>query len=124
MEKKMFLNASYLIFETAKKLRENQTVAEKILWDYLKQKPYGYNFRRQHPISTFIADFYCHPLKLIIEIDGGIHEIEKIKRYDKDRQEFLEDNGIDFLRFTNNEVEKNPEEVISKIEGYIRNNKK
>ena len=121
MEKKMFFNASYQIFEAAKKLRENQTHAEKILWNYLKNKPFGYNFRRQHPMSTYIADFYCHPLRLIIEVDGGIHETEWVKQYDKDRQEFLEDNGIFFLRFTNNDIEKNLIDVISKIEEYIRN---
>jgi imidazole glycerol-phosphate synthase subunit HisF len=121
MERKMFLNASHIIFETAKKLRQNQTESEKILWSYPGTKPFGYNFRRQYPLSTFIADFYCHPLKLIIEIDGRIHETEAVKKYDKERQEFLEANGIAFLRFTNEEVESNLSQVILKIQEYIRN---
>ena len=115
----MFLNASYTIFETAKSLRNNQTNTEKQLWDYLKQKPHGYNFRRQHPISTYIADFYCHPLKLIIEIDGGYHLKKEEQNYDKNRQEILEGHGIRFLRFTNDEIEKEIKSVIAKIEEYF-----
>jgi cyclase len=120
MEKSMFYGASPTIFENAKKLRENQTNAEKILWEYLKQKPYGFNFRRQHPLSTFVADFYCHPMRLIIEVDGGIHEMPAVKQYDKDRQEFLESNGIQFLRFTNDEVETNLSSVASRIEAFVQ----
>jgi len=120
MEKKMFLNASRIIFETAKRLREKQTEAEKILWEYLRKWPLGYKFRRQHALSKYIADFYCHALKLVIEVDGEIHEIEVIKKQDEERQRFLEDNGLRFLRFTNDEVKTNLGNVIRDIEDYIR----
>src|ERR1700749_4395865 len=112
MEKKMFLNASHTIFEAAKTLRENQTEAEKALWNYLKQKPLGYKFRRQHPISIYIADFYCHALKLIIEIDGMIHANIDVCGNDVERQKKLEADGIKFLRFTNEQVEKKLELVM------------
>ena len=115
----MFLKASYLIFGQAKKLREDLTPAELILWSYLKQKPLGYKFRRQHPISTYIVDFYCHPLKLIIEVDGNIHENADIAKYDKERQEYLESQGLNFLRFTNKEVDKELDNVILVVEKYI-----
>ena len=128
----MFLNASRIIFETAKRLREKQTEAEKILWEYLRKWPLGYKFRRQHALSKYIADFYCHALKLVIEVDGEIHEIEVIKNQDEERHRFLEDNGLRFLRFTNDEVKTNLGNVIRayrrlhqsakyKVERRIRN---
>ena len=70
----MFQKANPLIFANAKQLRNNLTDAEVILWEYLRTKPFGYKFRRQHPIQQFIADFYCHSLQLIIEADGEIHQ--------------------------------------------------
>ncbi len=124
MEKKMFLRASNLIFEKAKDLRNNLTPAESILWSYLRQKPLGHKFRRQHPISIYIADFYCHSLKLIIEVDGNIHDKDRVHTHDIERQRNLEAEGIGFLRFTNFAVEKNLEVVIETIERYIQNKTK
>ena len=115
----MFLGANTKVFENARVLRENLTHSELLLWSYLRQKPGGYKFRRQHPISLYIADFYCHPLKLVIEIDGGIHKDLDIEKQDKERQSNLESEGISFLRFTNNAVEKDLESVIKKIESFI-----
>ena len=94
MDKQMFLGASHIIFGTAKKLRDNQTRSELILWQYLKQKPKGYKFRRQHPIGIYILDFYCHALKLVIEADGGIHTDEQVRQHDIERQQTLEVHGL------------------------------
>ncbi len=102
----MFLKASNLIFEKAKDLRNNPTHSEIVLWGYLKQRPLTFKFRRQHPIANYIVDFYCHELKLIIEVDGNIHANRKVLINDIERQTFLETNRLHFLRFTNNEVEK------------------
>lgn len=121
MRKQMFLGASHLIFEKAIELRSNLTQAELILWGYLKQKPLGYKFRRQHPIGIYIADFYCHALKVVIEVDGSIHDDEEVKKADEIRQNDLERNGLLVMRFRNEEVEKNLEVVISKIENLIIN---
>jgi len=66
MRKSMFIGASNLIFEKAKDLRNNPTHAETLLWGYLKQNPLSHKFRRQHPISIYVADFYCHSLKLTV----------------------------------------------------------
>ena len=121
MDKQMFLGASHIIFGTAKKLRDNQTRSELILWQYLKQKPKGYKFRRQHPIGIYILDFYCHALKLVIEADGGIHTDEQVRQHDIERQQNLEVHGLKFLRFTNSEIENNIESVISVIKKYIDN---
>ena len=119
MEKKMFLKASNLIFENAKALRYSPTHAELVLWGYLKQRPLSFKFRRQHPIAQFIADFYCHELKLIIEVDGSVHADKEVIAKDIERQTFLEKKGIHFLRFTNNDIEKHLESVINKIENHL-----
>jgi cyclase len=80
MKQTMFLGADRLIFENAKELRKNLTHSELLLWGYLKQKPFGYKFRRQHPLGIYIADFYCHALKLVIEVDGSIHHLDEVKK--------------------------------------------
>jgi len=116
----MFLGASNLVFERAKELRDNMTPSEIILWGYLKDSPHGHKFRRQHPINNYVADFYCHSLKLIIEVDGTVHENKENQQADAERQQDLESKGIHFLRFTNNEVEKHLENVILIIENYIK----
>ena len=114
-KRKMSYGAESLIFEFAKALRKNLTPAETILWDYLKTKPSGYKFRRQHPTGIYIADFYCRQLKLVIEADGPIHNKKEIEEHDKERQWFIEADGIKVIRFTNEEVETNLEKVITQI---------
>ena len=111
----MFLGASKFIFENAKALRKNMTDAEKILWGYLKAKPNGFKFRRQHPLGIYIADFYCHKLKLVIELDGSIHDIEEVKENDIIRQKMIEEEGITVMRFTNEEVMNSINEVLKMI---------
>lgn len=115
MERKMFYGASPLIFDRARELRNTMTDAEMVLWGYLKAKPLGYKFRRQHPLGIYIADFFCYKLKLVIEVDGGIHEKEEIKINDTERQKIIEAEGITVLRFKNDEVLKQLQTVIAKI---------
>ncbi len=112
----MFYNAKPKIFERAKSLRENMTLAEQVLWDRLKNKQIlGFRFRSQHPIDIFIADFYCHSLKLIIEIDGKIHLKKDIKEYDENREAEFKRYEIEVIRFSNDEVLNSIDEVINKI---------
>ena len=75
----MFYGASPIIFELAKKLRNNVTPVEMILWGKLKEYFPELKFRRQHPVSIYIADFYCHSQKLVIELDGSIHNVPIVK---------------------------------------------
>ena len=76
----------------------------------------GYKFRRQHPVGiSYIADFYCAEKKLIIEIDGGIHNNKEVSQNDKIREDFLTEWGYKILRFTNNDVDKDIDKVIEKI---------
>ena len=109
----MFEGASHIIFVNAKHLRRNMTDAEIVLWMHLKKGISGFKIRRQHPIGLYIADFYCHKVKLIIEIDGSIHNNKETKKTDEERQKDLEKWGYLVLRFSNQQVMKKPEIVIS-----------
>ena len=119
MKRKMFFGADNLIFANAKALRKSMTDEENIFWLKLKEHFPNYKFRRQHPVSIYIVDFYCHKLKLVIEIDGSIHNLIEVKENDMKRQKDLEDLHLRVLRFTNNQVKLEIEKVISKISHYI-----
>jgi very-short-patch-repair endonuclease len=80
----------------------------------------GLKFRRQHPIHFYVADFYCHEKRLIIEIDGGIHEEDRIKEHDDNRTAELERLGIRVIRFTNDEVIKSKELVLKRIIDFLQ----
>jgi len=107
------------IFKKAKELRKSMTEAEIILWKHLKNnKLNGLKFRRQHPLDIFIADFYCHQKKLIIELDGGIHDSLEQKEHDEGRTFELEEKGFKIIRFKNDEVLNNIEDVLSRIQSH------
>ena len=115
----MFYGAAPYVFRFAEELRRKQTSSEKILWEAINGKKLGVKFRRQHPIRNYIADFYCHEKKLVIEIDGNYHlEIDQ-KEYDKYRSDDIEELGISVIRFTNDEVITDIESVVSKIKLHI-----
>lgn len=100
--------------------RNHATEAERILWSRLKGRQLlGYKFRRQHGIGVFILDFYCPESKLAIEIDGAPHRSEAEKEYDRRRQEYIELYKIHFLRFTNSDVFKNLDGVLTVIAGAV-----
>jgi len=104
--------------EAARILRENMTNYEKLIWERLKGKQIcGLRFRRQHPIDIFIVDFFCHEVRLVVEIDGEIHDQQE--EYDDGRSAEMEKFGIRVIRFTNSEVEKNIEVVINKIKKVV-----
>lgn len=117
----MWKGAAPQIFSNAKKLRENSTEAEDRLWVELRNKQLeGYKFRRQHPVSIYIADFYCHELKLVIEVDGDYHQAEEQLLLDKKRTADIEFQGLKLIRFTNDEVMVNLPEVIGEIKRFIK----
>ena len=115
----MHMNASPSVFRKAELLRKSMTVQEKMLWEYLKMKPHGYKFRRQHPISAYILDFYSHGFRLALEIDGQNHNAKEQIEYDLQRTEYLESLGIKEVRFKNDEVINNLPLVIQKIEAIL-----
>lgn len=116
----MFYGAKPSIFEKAKSLRENMTETEQLLWQRLNKNQLGVRFKPQHPIDIFIADFYCHKYKLVIELDGKIHN--KQKDYDEGRTAELERFGIKVIRFTNEMVLNHIDEVIEEIQRNLNNN--
>ena len=98
-------------------LRENQTKAEEIMWEILRNRKFlGLKFRRQHGIGEYITDFYCSEKKIVIEIDGDTHFNDNAVEYDRIRTEFFNLVGIKVIRFTNNEVYQNIKEVLEEIE--------
>ncbi len=112
----MFYGALPILFEFAKELRNNQTEAELFLWNFLRgNRILNVRFKRQHPIFYFVADFYCHTAKLIIEVDGGYHKLPEQFEYDKNRDIELEQFGLKVLRFTNKRVFYDTEKVIREI---------
>lgn len=123
MKRKMHAGAEKTIYQRARELRDRATPAEEILWGYLKTRPHGLKFRRQHPYSIYILDFYCHALKLVVEVDGSVHVREDVKKNDMERQRLLESDGLQVLCFTNEDVEKNLEKVIIKIQEIILSNR-
>ena len=113
----MFYGAKRSIFQNAEVLRKDMTVAEKKLWDRLNKSQLGVRFKAQHPMDIFIADFYCHKFKLVVEIDGGIHETQK--EYDEGRTAELESWGLTIIRFSNEEVMNDIEKVVEMIKNHL-----
>ena len=108
-----------LIKEMRDVLKDNPTEAEKVIWEYLRNKKTGHKIRRQHIIDDFITDFVCLRKKTVIEIDGKIHL--KQKEYDEIRTLRLNELGYEIIRYTNEEVFNNPELVTSKIKICLDN---
>ena len=102
------------MLDRAKKLRREMTPAEKILWKELRaNRLNGLHFRRQQVVHGYFPDFYCHQHELIVELDGGIHELQK--EYDAEREEYLRSLGFRIIRFKNEEVFKNLKGVLQRI---------
>jgi len=129
MEEIGFYRKPYYISSFSKYLKHNQTPSEKILRERLKTKKLHWlKFHRQKPLFVyreknwidrfFIADFYHHPSKWIIEIDGSVHSKKEIKSYDELREYLLKESGYRIIRFTNDMVESDIERVLQ----HIRNN--
>src|SRR5690349_20864113 len=91
--------------ETARHLRNNPTPTEFLLWQRLKgNQVRGYDFHRQKPILNYVVDFFCHELELVIELDGSSHDVFDTPEYDAIRQREIEELGVQFLRFRNEEI--------------------
>lgn len=111
----MHAGAKPEIFRFAKQLRANMTDTEKKLWGFLKLKPMGFKFRRQHPFGIYIIDFFCYKTRLAIEIDGKYHELPTQKKLDDIRTKEINQLGITELRFDDEEIMRSFEEVTQSI---------
>ena len=104
------------LIEFARKLRQDATDPESLLWACLRNRRMNKRkFRRQHPAAPYVLDFYCADLKLSIELDGGQHNTAEGKRHDKLREVFLRSQGIETLRFTNDEMLRHTDSVLNLI---------
>lgn len=115
--------ASPLQYELAKDNRKNHTEAEAALWEVLRNNATGEKFRRQHPIDHYIVDFVCLQKSLVVEVDGGYHENQEQKEYDALRTKTLNEIGFEVMRFTNEEVLKDPYAVKNRIKDYLSTKK-
>ena len=107
----------------AKELRHTETEAEQIIWSWLRTKKLnGVKFRRQEPVGKYIVDFVSFEKKLIIEIDGGQHNLEENTINDKARTEWLQSQGFRVIRFWNNDVSSNLDGVITRIKEALNEN--
>ncbi len=104
----------------ARENRKNATVAEDVLWDYLRSNPLGIKFLRQHVIGDYIVDFVSRHSGLVIEVDGGYHSDPQQQNDDQQREEKLEQMGYHVMRFTNEEVLNDKEYVVEQIESYFK----
>ncbi len=104
----------------ARELRNNPTAAEAILWKFLRRRKFGVEFHRQVPIDRFIVDFYCHELKLALELDGEVHRTLDAKARDSERDTILTGLGISVIRFENESVFRNLDDVLHDVQMVIR----
>jgi very-short-patch-repair endonuclease len=112
----LYKGAHPWLFAYARQNRKQQTQAEKVLWDKLRNgRLHGFKFRRQHPIYDFIADFYCASCSLVVEIDGAYHEVPDQATYDRERSYTLNEINVKVVRFTNKEVLENIDFVLTEI---------
>jgi very-short-patch-repair endonuclease len=107
--------------EKRRKLRNNMTKAEVLLWLQLKNKQIlGIRFLRQYSVGPYVVDFYAPEVKLAIEVDGATHVTDEEIEYDKNRQATIENLNISFLRFTNQMIYEDMYNVLETIKKYIR----
>ena len=108
------------LVELARELRKEQTSAEGLLWQLLRNRQLlEFKFRRQHQFGDYVADFYCHEAQLVIECDGSVHESNEQWHHDSKRDAHMIAQGLRVLRFTNNRILNDTEEVLEEIAKYL-----
>lgn len=120
MKRRKIIPYNSKLKELASQLRNNSTKAEVFLWQKIKGKQYhGYDFHRQKPIDNYILDFFCNELMLGIEIDGYSHDIVEVYNKDLIKEAKMKSLGISLLRFTDNQVFNDMDNVLRAIEAFI-----
>ena len=115
MSTKRIRDVSQPVQQRAKELRQTMTPAETILWQQLRNLQLdGLKFRRQQPLGPFIADFYCAEHRLIVEVDGSVHDHQQER--DAARTAYFEQQGYRLIRFRNEAVEKELNAVLAAIQ--------
>ncbi|HPR18718.1 MAG TPA: DUF559 domain-containing protein, partial [Candidatus Cloacimonadota bacterium] len=112
-----FIKYNSKLKKRARKLRNDSTLSEVLLWREIKGKKLGYDFHRQKPIGNYIVDFYCPKLKLVIEIDGMSHA-GKLE-YDSKRNNYLKNSGLNVLHILDEDIKKNLISVLEYLKNWI-----
>lgn len=116
----MFYGATPQVFTYAKQLREAMTPCELALWESLRMNRLdGFRFKAQHPIGNFVADLYCHAARLVIEIDGSVHDSVEQQEYDTNRTHLLDEFGVQVIRFSNEDVLERLQYVLAEIVRFL-----
>ena len=116
----IYFGAKPELLRIAGELRKNMTVAEQMLWQKLRNRQVsGYRFRRQHPVRDVVVDFFCYQAMLVVEIDGKVHDTSYKEERDIERTKILKMLGLRELRFRNEEVINDIENVIRRIEAEL-----
>ena len=107
--------------DRSRTLRNEPTEAEKKLWEALRyDRCGGLRFLRQHVVGVYIVDFYCAQTKLVVEVDGSIHDLPEVQQQDRHRQQLLEEQGLCVLRMTNDDVlAKNSDQLRQSIRDFL-----
>ena len=108
-----------LLRSFARENRKNMTLAECVLWEAIRNGNLGHKFLRQHIIGDYIVDFLCRDNGLIIEVDGGYHSERTQQDSDEVRAAWLESQGYSVIRFTNEEILQDIENVLKEIESFF-----
>ena len=107
---------------SARSLRKNETLAEKRLWEQLRNRTLeDFKFSRQVPVGSYIVDFVCREQRLVVEVDGATHSTDDELAQDNRRTEFLKSEGYDVIRFQNEEILNGMDEVLTLILQALRN---
>lgn len=115
----MHYGATAETFRLAEFLRKNMTPAEKQLWEFLSKSYFGYRFRCQHPTERYVVDFYCHPVQLVVEIDGDVHLEDFASLNNLQREMRLLSFGLNIVRFTNEQVMWDIDGVLMEIKSVL-----
>ena len=108
------------LLQEARELRQRQTPAEEIFWQIVRNRKFlNLKFRRQHQIGPYITDFYCHEKRLVVELDGGVHQIPEQKERDKERDEYLTSLGNKVVRIKNEDVIERLEQTLEKLANIL-----
>ncbi len=108
------------LIRKARELRNNMTLAEILLWSRIRMRQInGYKFRRQQKIFGYIVDFYCHELKIIVEVDGEVHLLPEQVKKDKSRDKILKINGYNIFRLSNYDIETDLTASVNKLKSFI-----
>ncbi|MEK7342622.1 MAG: endonuclease domain-containing protein [Pseudomonadota bacterium] len=100
-------------------MRKDMSLPEVLLWQRLRGQATGLKFRRQHPIGSYIADFYCSSLKLVIEVDGEIHDRGDQPRRDARRDAYMKENGYQVVRILASDILKDAEKAAAQIASLV-----